>query len=339
MYQSATRAPALHQWDIPDASALPLPDEKRKLTDVFCLIMGALFGLALLTAAIVLYSGSNLERSQYPADSKGTVCALDTRNASNNYPYLYFNDLRNPLAERFCVEDCPQQGVQTKCFGAFCEPTYYPNYPSSSTLGPLCLPEDENLKALLLEEAGMGSRFNAERAIDMVLIGLGVAFGLALLWMLLVQFLPRVAVWAAFAIAALLLVVGAVLFFVGADSHFADNKGLAIFFAILFLLFFALLVFYVCLHKRQLEVCGCFLEVAADCLRENLSSVLHLLLFTALTVLFIVLLVFEYLAFASASAPALEGLYYANHCNGFLLFLLALQALWGFSFFRDASKR
>jgi hypothetical protein len=292
MYQSSTRAPTLHQWDIPDASALPLPDEKRKLTDVICLILAALFGLALLIAAIVLFSSSNLSRSQYPTDSNGVVCTLDAHNGSNNYPWLYFNDLRNPLGRRFCVEDCPQQGILTNCHGGPCTPTYYPNYPSSSSLGPLCLPEDDNLKALLLDQAGLGGRFNAEEAVKMVLIGLGIAFGLAILWMVFVQFLPRVAVWAAFAIAAVLLIVGAVLFFLGANTHFADNSGLAIFFGILCLLFFALLVFYVCLHKRQLDICGCFLEVATDCLRDNLSGVLHLLLFTALSVLFIVLLVF-----------------------------------------------
>jgi hypothetical protein len=78
--------------------------------------------------------------------------------------------------------------------------------------------------------------------------------------------------------------------------------------------------------------------VASDCLRANLSSILHLLLFTALTILFIVLLIYEYISFASASAPVLQGLYYSTSCNGFLLFLLVVQAVWGFSFLRDASK-
>ena len=86
-----------------------------------------------------------------------------------------------------------------------------------------------------------------------------------------------------------------------------------------------------------MTLCGCFLEVASDCLQENLKAILHLILFTALTVLFTALLIYEYLSFSSASPPTPNGLYLTSHCNGLLLFLLALQALWGFSFLRDAS--
>jgi hypothetical protein len=102
-------------------------------------------------------------------------------------------------------------------------------------------------------------------------------------------------------------------------------------------LLFIMLVCYLFLHRKQVTLSGCFLDVASDCLQQNLKAVLHLLLFTALTVLFIVLLIFEYLSFSSASPPTPNGLYYTSHCSGFLLFLLAVQAVWGFSFLRDAS--
>lgn len=226
---------------------------------MLCIVFGFLFFVALLIAAIVLHNGTHLAASQYPVDSQGVICALETNNGSYNYPFLYFNSLADPLGERFCVEDCPQQGVQTRCFGGACQIAYYPNYPSSSSLGPLCLPEDETLKGLLLTKAGVGSRFNAEKGVSIVLIGLGVAFGLALLWMVVVQCLPKMAVWVGFGLAAVLLIIAALLCFLGAGSHFAENKGLAIFFGILFLVFFGLLVFYACLHKKQLSLCGCFL--------------------------------------------------------------------------------
>jgi hypothetical protein len=259
MYQSSTRKPTLHQWDIADASSLPLPEDQRKLTDVLCIVLAFLLAVALLITAIILHDGSHLARSQYPADSQGTVCAVETSNGSYNYPFLYFNDVADPLGVRYCVEDCPQQGVQTRCFGRDCQIDYYPNYPSSSSLGPLCLPEDDGLKALLLSKAGVGSRFNAEKGVSMALIGLGVAFGLALLWMGVVQFFPKAAVWVAFVVASILLIIAALLCFLGANSHFAENKGLAIFFGILFVVFLGLLLLYVCLHKQQLSLCGCFL--------------------------------------------------------------------------------
>lgn len=55
----------------------------------------------------------------------------------------------------------------------------------------------------------------------MLLIGVGVVFGLALIWMIIVQCLPRAAVWLAFALAAVLLIVASVLCFLGANSHFS----------------------------------------------------------------------------------------------------------------------
>ncbi len=103
MYQSSTRKPTLHQWDIADASSLPLPEEQRKLTDVLCIILAFLLFVILLVTAIILHDGNHLARSQYPADSQGTVCAVDTNNGSNSYPFLYFNDVTDPLGDRYCV--------------------------------------------------------------------------------------------------------------------------------------------------------------------------------------------------------------------------------------------
>jgi hypothetical protein len=152
---------------------------------------------------------------------------------------------------RFCVEDCPQQGVKTNCFGG-CDISFYPNYPSNNNLGAFCLPNDENLKNQLLSNANLDQTFNKVRAIDILFIGLGISFGLSIIWMVLVYFLPKVVVWAMFILSAATLIVASILCFVGASNHFSDNKGLAIFFGILFIVLVVLLVLYLCLHRRQL---------------------------------------------------------------------------------------
>lgn len=51
------------------------------------------------------YSGDNLKRSNYPTDSKGMVCMMDTQTGVNNYPFLYFNDLNDPSKERYQQTD------------------------------------------------------------------------------------------------------------------------------------------------------------------------------------------------------------------------------------------
>lgn len=224
--------------------------------------------------------------------------------------------------------------MAVSCIGE-CNINYYPNYASNSALGAFCLPSDENLKNKLISDAGLDQKFNAIKAIDYLLTGLGIAFGFSIIWMLIVQFLPKYAIWMMFFISAALLIVAACISFIGSGSHFAENQGLAIFFGIIFVFFFLLLVYYLCVHRRQLEICSCFLEIAADCFKENLTSVLYILLFIILTISFVVLLVFEYLAFSSGK-PTQNGVYYHNNTNGFLFFLVVIEGIWGFSFFRDA---
>jgi hypothetical protein len=60
-----------------------------------------LFGLVIFIVAVAVYSSANLQRASYPTDSLGKVCMLDTNTGVNNYPFVYFNDLTNPTADRY----------------------------------------------------------------------------------------------------------------------------------------------------------------------------------------------------------------------------------------------
>lgn len=79
----------------------PYADEKRKLTDVICIILGVLFGLVLFIVAIVLFNSSHLSRTDYPADAAGNVCLVDAMGGNNSYPFLYFEDIESPDRRRF----------------------------------------------------------------------------------------------------------------------------------------------------------------------------------------------------------------------------------------------
>jgi hypothetical protein len=78
-------------------------DEKRKLTDVICIILGVLFGLILFIVAIVLFNSSHLSRTDYPADAAGNVCLLDAMGGNKSYPFLYFEDIESPDRRRFLL--------------------------------------------------------------------------------------------------------------------------------------------------------------------------------------------------------------------------------------------
>lgn len=132
-------------------------------------------------------------------------------------PFIYFNDLSDPLHSRYCVGDCPQPGVPTQCWNGTCNLGYYPNYPLSDRVGTYCLPEDEAIRNRLIQSTGMNLFNDLLKAIDILLISFGVSIGLSILWMILVQYLPQVMVWVAFGLAFVLLIITAIVFLV--DSH------------------------------------------------------------------------------------------------------------------------
>ena len=69
-----------------------------------CLILGLIFGLVLFIVACCLFNSGTLLRINYPADSNGGVCMLDTKTATHYYPFLYFDNISNPAVGRY---NCP----------------------------------------------------------------------------------------------------------------------------------------------------------------------------------------------------------------------------------------
>ena len=80
--------------------------------------------------------------------------------------------------------------------------------------------------------------------------------------------------------------------------------------------------------------------MAGDELKKNWSTLIWAPIFIAISFLFGLLLVFEYLAFSSTGTPNLSNgaVYYSNASSWFGNLLLVVQALWGLSFFRDCCK-
>jgi hypothetical protein len=217
--------------------------------------------------------------------------------------------------------------------------TYYPNTPVSNRLGSFCLPTDPTLRSQLLASAGLSSKFNNIKALDYLLVGVGISFGLSIIWLLLVQFLPKAMFWVALLLAAVMLFIAMLVFLIGAGSTLVDGQGWAIIIGIVCLVLLVAVVLYAFLNRKQIYLAGCFLEVASESLKEHLSTLIWVPIFIALSFLFGWLLVFEYIAFASAGTPYLSStgaIYYYNSNNWFGVLVLVVQGLWGLSFFRDS---
>jgi len=170
------------------------------------------------------------------------------------------------------------------------------------------------------------------------LIGLGIATGISLIWMILVQFLPKIMVWVAFILAIILLVITAIVFLIDNSTKLNHVNGWAIFIAIVCLILALVLIFYVVVHRRRIKICGAFLKHATTMLKENCKTFLYIPLFMLLTFLFGVLTVFEYLAFSSLSEPtsSSDSIYNKLSRSWILTTLWVIQTLWGLSFLRDS---
>lgn len=99
------------------------------------------------------------------------------------------------------------------------------------------------------------------------MIGLGIATGISLLWMILVQFLPKIMVWVAFALAIIMLIITGIVFLVDNNTMLRNAKGWAIFLGIVCLLLALLLIFYVVVNRRRIKLCGAFLKHATTMLK------------------------------------------------------------------------
>ena len=65
--------------------------------------------------ALVFKNSHNILRANYPANAEGNVCAYETAEDGELYPYMYFSDINDPINNRHCLNDCPENGVEPEC--------------------------------------------------------------------------------------------------------------------------------------------------------------------------------------------------------------------------------
>jgi hypothetical protein len=105
---------------------------------------------------------------------------------------------------------------------------------------------------------------DALTAISILLISFGIAIGLSVIWMLLVQYCHGIMIWIAFILAIVLLIFIAVVLFTNAGSTLLGAKGWAIFAGVLALIIALLIIFYIIIHRKRIKYCSAFLKNAAQ---------------------------------------------------------------------------
>ena len=115
----------------------------------------------------------------------------------------------------------------------------------------------------MIQDTGINLFADALTAIDILLICVGISTVISILWMLLVQYCTKIAVWLAFVLAIVLLIVTAIVFFVDSRSAMQRAPGWGILMAILAIAIAIILIYYLAVNHRRINYCIVFLQNAS----------------------------------------------------------------------------
>lgn len=160
------------------------------------------------------------------------------------------------------------------------------------------------------------------------------SLGLSVLFVILTQFLPKFINFIAVYGGIILLFALIICFFVY-DSKVSAKIPLGI----VLLVIFAILVLNLIKNRKTFSMYGIFLEAATKMLKsEKCCTFMYIPIFLAFTALFGLIIVFElksYLGGGSMKFDKAESIFWEfENSNGFLIFLLVIQALWGLAFLK-----
>ena len=90
-------------------------------------------------------------------------------------------------------------------------------------------------------------------------MGLWIAFVLSIIWLVLVQFLPKAMYWVGLILALFMLLVAMFVFWIGSGNTLVEGQGWAIILGIICLVLFVVLILYSWVHRKQIYITACFL--------------------------------------------------------------------------------
>ena len=141
---------------------------------------------------------------------------------------------------------------------------------------------------------------------DIIRLSLAISFAMGILWMALVQCIPKI--MAVFAIlAGSLILVGAGVMLLVDNPNGWQNYGPIKYIIGAFLIVFGLIFFITMfLYKRRIKLTGVFLDYAGKFLVQKPVNFIFIPIFIILLLGLIVLCLFQYLAFSSSADPVIK---------------------------------
>jgi hypothetical protein len=193
-------------------------------------VLVVLFVLGVIVFCVLSFNYQNMQKLNFPTNSKGQVCSLDF---ALSYPYLYI-DLSSHIPIYRCVHACPSGWNQFIITDSEGEEIYGQGVEEPNvTFGGVCWSED---KEAALREKGFLEELSFKSSIlaqfSYILINIAAAFLLSSINLALFYCLPQTVNYLGSIITAFLLLATAIIFSI--DPQFSHTFLLIILLLIVF---------------------------------------------------------------------------------------------------------
>lgn len=166
-------------------------------------------------------------------------------------------------------------------------------------LGGFCAPLDSASKEKLMKTANLDQKQNFLHVYDCIRISLLIALGLGMLWILLVQCLPRIMTTIVSVFGIIALAFLGIIFLTGKVAKV--SSWITVLIGLALLGTSVMFTCFLCFYRLRNKLIGIFLDWATYFFKEHCLYFFYIFIFIALTAGLVVLCMFQHLAYLSHS--------------------------------------
>lgn len=202
-----------------------------------------------------------------------------------------------PRAADFELE-CKTNGKVPSCLSI----NIYETESEVNRLGGFCYPTNQVAKQQLIHTANLQEKVTFLEGQDVMYWGVLFASLLGFLWLIVVQAAPRFAPYLAIVLAVVVL-VGAAIFWLVTEIQGMDIGVWRIVLSVLMVVLGLAFALMMLAYHRHIKMIGILLEYSCEFLGQKPLNFLNIFVFLLFTFTFLILCLFQYLAFTSHSTP------------------------------------
>ena len=257
---------------------------------------------------------------------------------------MFFDNPLDTPQGRYCLKACPKAEEIIQCqsnatSGANCRlrTSSYDTKAEINKIGAFCSPTDQSARLELFSQSEMGNKMSLTHGYDIIRFSLLTGFLVGLLYLAIMGCFPKWATLLSFGCAFFVLLTAGLYIFLQ-PVHLFDWDGWTTILAVILILVGIAYVLYMVFYRKEIELASIFIEHSNNYLKESYFVYLYIPFFLFLTIGFLILIGWQFIAFGTANYPTFDrsGVYYrSEHCI-FLQVLNVIQLIWGLQFLRDA---